>query len=73
MKDLHPSATNDGRHAEEPQAPHAEPKYSRMDPVAPTMKQLMAARPTTPTTEEPLATGLTSMVEAVLEHPVRAR
>ena len=60
MEVLQPLATNDGRHTEEPVAPHSEQAQARVDSVAPTMEQPMVAEPTAPTMEEPSTTGPTS-------------
>ena len=48
---LQPLATDDGRHVEEPVAPHAKQAQVRLNPVTPIMEQQMVAEPTAPTME----------------------
>ena len=57
---LQPSAADDGRHMEEPAAPHAKQAQVRVDLVFPTMEQPTVAELTAPTMEEPSTTGPTS-------------
>ena len=48
---LQPSTVDDGRHMEEPVAPHAKQAQVRLNPVTPIMEQQMVAEPTAPTME----------------------